>query len=340
MRLFYSLILLVFLFLPAEFLAAEKGLTVKGVRHSTYAAFTRIVFEVEAAAPYVLTRSRDGKSVMLGSYEGAFVLKAPLPMLKDGVVAGIEPREEGGRTFAVIRLDAAAGEVKDFTLRGPDRIVLDIAKGSAPASAATPGEGRIVVVLDPGHGGRDAGLLTGQGPEKTMDLELAFAVRKILRGNERIKAIMTREKDHSLSFDERAALANSAGASVYVSIHAAPGEDARVYIQDLADDAGSPASGAAPVSGDFLGFEAGSEQEEMAWGKQQAAHAQESAGLGRKLARQLANTDLAEPLPAPLAALKAVDGAAVLVEVGMARDRARTAGELARGIEQYVLDAR
>jgi hypothetical protein len=42
--------------------AVEKGLTVKGVRYSTYAAFTRIVFEVEAAAPYVVTRSQDGKA--------------------------------------------------------------------------------------------------------------------------------------------------------------------------------------------------------------------------------------------------------------------------------------
>jgi hypothetical protein len=79
---------------------------------------------------------------------------------------------------------------------------------------------------------------------------------------------------------------------------------------------------------------------EMVWGKQQAAHAQRSGGLGRKLARQMAGTDIAEPVQAPLAGLKAVDAAAVLVEVGMDRDRARTAEEIARGIEQHVRDAR
>jgi N-acetylmuramoyl-L-alanine amidase len=340
MRTIFTLILLAFLSPPMNVGAEEKGLIVKGVRYSTYAAFTRVVFEIEAAAPYVVTRSQNGKSIMLGSYEGPFVLKSPLPMVRDSVVAGMEPWEEGGRTYAVIRLNATDGEVKDFTLRSPDRIVLDITKGAAPAAAVLPAEGKTVVVIDPGHGGKDAGLLTGQGLEKTFDLDLAAAIGKILRKTERMKVILTREKDQSLTLDERAAFANSAGASIFVSIHAAPGAEARVYIQDITDDAGAQAAQIRPVSGDFLGYEAGSEQREMVWGKQQAAHAQQSGGLGRKIARRLAGTDSAEPVQAPLAGLKAVDAAAVLIEVGMTGDRARVAEEIARGVEQYVMDSR
>jgi N-acetylmuramoyl-L-alanine amidase len=327
-----------FLSLPASTWPAEKGLTVKGVRYSTFAAFTRIVFEVEAAAPYVVTRSQDGKSIMLGSYEGPFVLKSPLPVIRNGVVAGMEPREEGGRTYAVIRLDAAAANVKDFALRSPDRIVLDISKGAVPAAAAPAGEGQVVVVLDPGHGGKDGGLLTGEAPEKTVTLELATAIRILLRKTGRMKVILTREKDQSLTPDERAAMTNNAGASIFVSIHAAPGAETRVYIQDLTDDAGATA--AQPAIGDFLGYESGREQQETVWGRQQAAHAQQSGELGRKLARQLANRDTAEPVQAPLAGLRAVNAAAVMVEVGMAQDRARTAGEITKGIEQYVASAR
>ncbi len=338
MRTIFTLIIMAFLSLPASTWPAEKGLTVKGVRYSTFAAFTRIVFEVEAAAPYVVTRSQDGKSIMLGSYEGPFVLKSPLPMIRNGVVAGMEPWEEGGRAYAVIRLDAAAANVKDFALRGPDRIVLDITKGAVPAAAAPAGEGQIVVVLDPGHGGKDGGLLTGEVPEKTVNLELAMAIRIMLRKTGRMKVILTREKDQSLTLDERAVMTNNAGASVFVSIHAAPGGETRVYIQDLADESG--ATTAQPGIGDFLGYESGREQQEMVWGRQQAAHAQQSGELGRKLARQLANSDTAEPVQAPLAGLRAVGAAAVMVEVGMARDRARTAEEIVRGIEQYVANAR
>ncbi len=329
--------------LPAG--ASDTGLIVRGVRHASYSGFTRIVFEIETAGPYVLTRSQDGRSLMLSSYEGAFVLKSPLPPVHDSLVDSLEPWEEGGRTYAVIRLAQAGGEVKDFTLRNPNRIVLDIAKrGTVAAGQAPAGAGGkpVVVVLDPGHGGKDTGLLTGEGLEKAIDLELASAIRRILRKNERLKTILTRERDQTLALDERAALANTAGAAVYVSIHSSPGGAARVYIQDLADDADGAAlqNRTAPATGDFLSYEAGSEQQAISWGKQQAAHAQQSGGLGRIIARRLSGTDNAEPQQAPLAGLRAVDAAAVMVELGTAFDRERAAREIAAGVEQYVMDAR
>ncbi len=90
------------------------------------------------------------------------------------------------------------------------------------------------------------------------------------------------------------------------------------------------------MSNDFLGYETGSEQQEMLWGKQQARIRRESGALGRKLARQIAGQDSAEPVQAPLALLKAVDAAAVLIETGAAMDRALAAEAIARGIELYV----
>ena len=337
-------ILLIFLTLLtplADLGAVEKGLTVKGVRYSTYPAFTRIVFEVEDAAPYVLTRSQDNRSIMLGSYEGPLVFKSPLPLIRDAVVAGLEPWEEGGRTYAVIRLDASAGPVKDFTLRGPDRIVIDISKSGSSAPSVPRAEQAVLVVLDPGHGGKDSGLLTGQGVEKAANLELAQAVKKILRKADRFKVMLTREKDQALTLDERAGMANAAGAVVFVSIHAGPGSEARVYIQDLVDESGASASPSARPSGnDFIGFESENVQQKQAWGRQQAAHVQQSGGLGRMMARRLTAREGAEPVQAPLAGLTAVDAAAVLAEIGIEYDRARAAEAIAGGIEQYVADIR
>jgi N-acetylmuramoyl-L-alanine amidase len=129
-----------------------------------------------------------------------------------------------------------------------------------------------------------------------------------------------------------------AGASVFVSIHVAPGATDRVYIQDPGDDMG--ARTAQPASGNFLSFEAGSEQRETLWDGQQAAYALESNALGRQLARQLEGKDNAEPLQAPLAGLKAVDAAAVMIEVGAGRNRAKAAEAAAKGIEQYVRENR
>jgi hypothetical protein len=94
------------------------------------------------------------------------------------------------------------------------------------------------------------------------------------------------------------------------------------------------------VSGDFLGYESQIDQRDMTWGSQQAVHAEQSGVLGRKIARLLAGSDSAEPVQASLAGLKAVDAAAVMVEVGLGQDRAHVAESIAGGIEQYVMDIR
>jgi N-acetylmuramoyl-L-alanine amidase len=336
-----TLIKLAFLFvltLSSAALSAEKGMTVKNVRYFSYPAFTRIVFEVDAAAPYVLTKSTDGKSFTFTAYDLPLIVKAQLPVIRDGVVNGVEMGQDAGRNVILVRLDAAAGEAKDFVLRAPDRIVLDIARGAAATPVPQAG-GAITVVLDPGHGGRDTGIVTAQGPEKTFTLDIALAVKKILQKNPLLHVALTRGKDQALPLDERAAISNAARASLFVSIHGAPGESARVSIQDLFDDPSAQAA-VRPASGDFLGFEAGSEQQQMLWGRQQSVRARESGELARSLALHLGGKDGAGPVQVPLAGLKAVDAAAIMVEVGMMKDRSKIAEAIAGGIEQYVREGR
>src|SRR4030067_521902 len=120
-----------------------------------------------------------------------------------------------------------------------------------------------------------------------------MAVKKILQKASRLSVVLTRGKDQALSFDERAAVSNAARASLFVSIHGAAGANAQVYMQDLSDD--SPARATRLTGGDFLGFETGSEQQEMLWGRQQRAHLKESGELGRRLARHLTGQERAEP---------------------------------------------
>jgi N-acetylmuramoyl-L-alanine amidase len=343
-----KLILVSLLMAPAGTFSAEKGLTVTGVRYFSYAAFTRIVFELEAAAPYILTRTTDGRTLLFSAYEGPFALKAQLPAIRDGVVNGIETKEDAGRNVVLIHLDSVSGEVKDFVLRGPDRIVLDITRGAAsspvsppvsPPAPAIADTAAVVVVLDAGHGGRDTGIMTMQGQEKSLTLDLAHAVRKILQKSGHFKVLLTREKDQALSLDERAGFANAAGTAIFVSIHAATGAAGRVFILDPDDDLAGQQT-ARTASRDFLSFEAGSEEQEKLWGRQQAGHAKESGFFGRRLARQLEGRDDAEPVQAPIAGLKAIDSAAVMVEIGMEQDRAKAAEAIAKGIEKYARENR
>ena len=81
------------------------------------------------------------------------------------------------------------------------------------------GEARgTVVVLDPGHGGRDRGTMWGGVAEKTLTLIIAKKVEANLKARG-VSTAMTRRTDVYRSLASRASVANGFRRSVLVSIH-------------------------------------------------------------------------------------------------------------------------
>lgn len=80
----------------------------------------------------------------------------------------------------------------------------------------------LLIVLDPGHGGYDPGALSASEEilEKDITLAITLYVRELLEDQEGISTLMTREDDSHVYLSERAELANSSGADLFVSIHA------------------------------------------------------------------------------------------------------------------------
>lgn len=74
------------------------------------------------------------------------------------------------------------------------------------------------VVLDPGHGGDDAGATVSFGAEKDFTLDLALRARAALL-REGFKVEMTRSDDHAVSLPERAAFANRFAHAVFICLH-------------------------------------------------------------------------------------------------------------------------
>jgi len=75
------------------------------------------------------------------------------------------------------------------------------------------------VVLDPGHGGKDAGAVNQYGTEKAYNLRVATELRRLLmqRG---FKVVMTRTSDVYLTLQERVDLANALKEpAIFISIH-------------------------------------------------------------------------------------------------------------------------
>ncbi len=80
--------------------------------------------------------------------------------------------------------------------------------------------GRLVVVIDPGHGGKDSGALgIGGVLEKDIILPISNKIAAILQQNG-VQVIMTRNSDYFVSLPGRVQMAEKARATLFVSIHA------------------------------------------------------------------------------------------------------------------------
>jgi len=189
------------------------------------------------------------------------------------------------------------------------------APGSASAPQAAPsvpqasGEaGARVIVLDPGHGGTDAG---ARGPSGVLEKDVVLALARALRMElERRgwKVALTREGNDNPSFDDRAALANAHRRGVFLTLHvSSTGTIGTVRSYYRSPEELSLATPAAAGPGGLL-----------PWEQAQAPY----AGLSRRFA-ELLQVQLAQkfrgspevPSPSAVRQLRMVTSPAVAIEI-------------------------
>lgn len=217
---------------------------------------------------------------------------------------------------------AAIGEARAASLTvglapvAPDKIY------GAPQAA-----GRPIVVLDPGHGGRDPGAtgVSGEVSEKDLTLSLAHELRDELVKRGRVRVAMSRDDDRYLTLEQRAGVARRLGASMFLSLHmdSAPNPLARgatVYsLSDVASDVeaerfakleNASSAAAGPTDGSVEAVLAG-----LVTRSQMTA----SADLAARMVRKAAGRVELRPEPHRFAAfhvLRSAETPAVLFEAG------------------------
>ncbi|MEM8572770.1 MAG: N-acetylmuramoyl-L-alanine amidase [Pseudomonadota bacterium] len=78
-----------------------------------------------------------------------------------------------------------------------------------------------LIVIDPGHGGRDPGAVSSNGlKEKDIVLSAALTLRDMLEETERFRVRMTRSDDRFIELGDRVSLARDWDADLFISIHA------------------------------------------------------------------------------------------------------------------------
>jgi len=107
---------------------------------------------------------------------------------------------------------------------------------STPAPATTPPTAlrRLVVVIDPAHGGEETGaVFTDKLVEKDLTLVWARQLRAAL-DKQGVSSVMLREGDVTLSADQRAGAANGLRAAAFVTLHLGnSGDGVRLYTSRL-----------------------------------------------------------------------------------------------------------
>lgn len=81
--------------------------------------------------------------------------------------------------------------------------------------------GRPIVLIDPGHGGRDPGApgVSGTIREKDLTLAMAKELADLLEQRGRVRVALTREDDKYLTLDQRASIARRLQVGLFLSLH-------------------------------------------------------------------------------------------------------------------------
>ena len=218
-------------------------------------------------------------------------------------------------------------------LGGAATLAIGMARAASPKLTRrmpTAGAALPLVVLDPGHGGKDPGAI---GVSGTYEKHIAFAaaneLQRQLRIGRRVRVRLTREKDIFIPLEDRVGWAQRQGASLFISMHADAVSDhdvrgASIYtLSDVASDSQTAALARRENSADrFAGPDFHDEPPEVARILSSLVRQETRSGSAR-LQRSMVNS-LDQELPmlqnparhASFVVLKAADLPSILVEMG------------------------
>ena len=182
-----------------------------------------------------ITYTVDGAEYSLNfakcGIEGKFAVNQICETDPDAVVEGEKTEEntdvsDADVSFTAITQDGTVYEEDSIAEVINDAIDTQSADSEIAAYAGRAAT-RLVVVLDPGHGGYDPGAIANGTNEKTLTLKIAKYCKDALEKNGRIQVYMTRESDTSVGgatnasadLKNRVSFAVSKNADLFVSIH-------------------------------------------------------------------------------------------------------------------------
>lgn len=285
-------------------------------------------------------------------------LAAPMVVAEAGMA--VDPRT--GTARVTIRLEPTSDAAFAAASGAPEDPEWDIRQAQADLPPPPVADGRLVVAIDPGHGGIDPGAEREGVVEAAAMLALAVELAEAIDQSDGMVAVLTRDADIFVPLAERMTIARAAGADLFLSLHADAlevdeAQGASVYtLSSEAVDSATERMAQRHDRGDLLaGLDLTGQDDTVATVLMELARLETgpaSERLATALVAELGEIgDALNSRPwreAKLAVLSAADFPSVLVEVGflsnqMDRERLATAegrspvvAGLLRGIQAWA----
>jgi N-acetylmuramoyl-L-alanine amidase len=216
---------------------AASPVLVQDVRVHSSADTTKLIFDLQRQVR-VHHRQEHHPERFVVELQNARLTKQASSRLADqamppsiSVRAGTRDARSKGRTVLVTLTNVADYHVSPLTK--PPRLLVEVVnrkpehepapprvESPPPTKAPGPRDGVKLIVIDPGHGGKDPGAIGHSGTEeKRVTLRVGLLLRDLIAQQLKKPVLMTRDRDVFVELDDRAKFANDRDADLFVSIH-------------------------------------------------------------------------------------------------------------------------
>jgi len=220
-----------------------EDINVTSVKFFSYIEKTRIVIYLSKDLDY--QSDVVSRSVVITVMDGSYISQNEVISVNDGNVKDINITQDRKSLKVVINMGDNFGDYEVSKLKEPDRIIIDIKPAAQkeenriegvipPSTPETQSTATIsfpdklkrdsdkkVIVIDPGHGGKDPGGNIAFGKkEKQINLEIGKKLYDMFKKDDRFEVFITRDNDEFIPLYQRSSMANDKKCDIFISIHA------------------------------------------------------------------------------------------------------------------------
>ncbi|MDH3343255.1 MAG: N-acetylmuramoyl-L-alanine amidase [Gammaproteobacteria bacterium] len=211
--------------------ASAPKAQVKDIRLSKSDGYVRLVFDMDRSVQHSIFSLHQPERIVL-DLKNASMPHGMIDMIQaNSLIRGIRSGIQNGHDLRVVFDLHEQVSPRSFILtpsgEAGHRLVLDLhdseKKSEKIVSKKAPKKELrdVVIVIDAGHGGRDPGATGRKGTkEKTVTLQMARKLEKLINNQRGMKAVLTRKDDRYMKLRHRIEKARKSNADMMISIHA------------------------------------------------------------------------------------------------------------------------